>query len=115
MLKLEALVKPLVIDELLKQLIDIGVHSVSYSEIYAANRPLFHAVPNKDVPQDVSFIPHIKLEVIVDEERLSAIQDALAEKVSTPLAHGAEVIVIRLKEGVRVSGTVGSDPEIEEI
>lgn len=116
MLKVEALVKPLVLDELLQQLIQIGVHSLSYFEIYAANKPLLPSErETADQLLEPSFTPHIKLEIIVDKAHLSAIQDALAEKVSPPLIGGAEVTVIRLKEGLRVlAGSIG-EPEVEGI
>ncbi len=115
MYKLETLVKPEVLDELLHELLDIGVHSLSYSEIYAANKPLFHPRQGKDVPRNVSFIPHIKLEVIIDKGHLVAVEEALAKKVSSPLIGGAEVTVIRLKEGLRVLPALEGEPAVEEI
>ncbi len=115
MLKLEALVKQLVIEELVKELIEIGVHSLSYSEVFAANRPLFHETQGENVPQNVEFLPVLKLEVILDKNHLPAVEEALADKVSAPLAGGAEVTVMKLKEGLRVLGSKNGDPQIEEI
>ena len=115
MLKLEALVKPFVVDDLLKELVEIGVHSLAYSEVYAANRPLMHDVQGKDVPEDVAFKPRIKIEVVLDRGHLSAVEEALAERVSTPFVGGAEVTVVKLKEGLRFLGSKDGDPSIEEI
>lgn len=115
MLKLEALVKPAVIDEVLRDLIEIGVHSLSYSEVYASNRQLFHPVQGEDVPQDVVFVPHIKLEVILDKGHLPAVQASLAEHVGSPMQGGAELTVVRLKEGLRLLASQGRGPELREI
>ena len=115
MLKLEALVKPFVVDDLLKELVEIGVHSLSYFEVYAVNRPLMHEVQREDVPEDVVFKPRIKIEVILDKGHLAAVEEALAKKVSTPFVGGAEVTVVKLKEGLRFLGSKDGDPTIEEI
>ena len=116
MLKLEALVKPAVIDEVLRELIELGVHSLSYSEVYASNQELFHPVQGRDVPEDVAFVPHIKLEVILDKGHLPAVENALAKHVASPMQGGAELTVVRLKEGLRILATSQQgDPEVREI
>lgn len=116
MVKLEVLVKPFMQGEVVQRLLEIGVHSLSYSTVCSANRPLFHEHQIDDeTPRDVEFVDHIKLEVVLDEEHLAAIEEALAEKLSTRMVGGAEVIVLPLKEGLRLNPSADGSGEITEI
>ena len=114
MLKLEALVKPLMLEELLKQLVMTGVHSVSYSEINMAQQRLDGKM-TADEAEHVEYAPCIKIEVILDKGHLAAVEEALAKKVANPLMGGAEVTVFRVKESLRVLGDGHGDPVVEDL
>jgi nitrogen regulatory protein PII len=114
MLKLEALVKPLMLEELLKQLVMTGVHSVSYSEVNLAQQRLDGKMTAEEA-EGVEYAPCIKIEVILDKAHLAAVEDAVAKKVANPLMGGAEVTVFRVKESLRVLGDRNGDPVVEDL
>ena len=115
MLKLEAIVKPLLIDVLIERLIEVGVHSISYSEVSSANQALYRRNREEGVDKRVEFYPCAKIEVILDKDHLMAVEEALAAELSSPMHGGAEVTVFRLKEGIRMLGATKADTTIEEI
>jgi nitrogen regulatory protein PII len=118
MLKLEAIVKPMVVDEVVARLIKVGVHSISYSEVHAVKPELLSRNEEEGIAgesEKVEFFPRTKIEVILDKGHLAAIEEALADEVCTPMLGGAEVVVFRLKEGLRMMGDSKSDAKIEEI
>ena len=114
MLKLEALVKPLMHEELLKQLVMTGVHSVSYSEVNLAQQRLDRKMTAEEA-ECVEYAPCIKIEVILDKAHLAAVEEAVAKKVANPLMGGAEVTVFRVKESLRVLGDRNGDPVVEDL
>ena len=115
MLKLEVLVKQIVLEEVIAELIAIGVQSLSYAEVYAAERELHPETSNEDLPADTAFSPVIKLEVILDKGKLAAIEEALVKKVSMPLVGGAEVIITKLKDDLHILGGTEHFHDVEVI
>ena len=115
MIKLEVLVKPSVRDAIVERLVAVGVHSLSYGEVKAANRSLFHEFQGSDEIPPVDFATFVKIEVILDEAHLDSVEEALTEELCLRKMEEAEVVVIPLKEGLRLAPSPGGFSEITEI
>ena len=115
MLKLEAYITESVIDEMIDDLLKIGVHHISYFTVAGTMRSRIRKDEPHELDPRAEFVAKRKLEVILDREHLTAAIAALKEHLCDEVVGGAEVFVFPLEKGLRLAVGSQGEPACTEI
>jgi len=73
MKKIEAIIKPFKLDEVKDALNEIGIQGMTVTEVKGFGRQKGHVELYRGAEYDVSFIPKVKLEIVVTNELLEKV------------------------------------------
>lgn len=102
MKKIEAIIKPFKLDEVKEALNEIGIKGITVSEVKGFGRQKGHTELYRGTEYVVDFLPKIKLEIVVKEEMVSTVVDAIVETARTGKIGDGKVFVLSVDEVVRI-------------
>ena len=102
MKKVEAIIKPFKLDEVKDQLNEIGVKGITVSEVKGFGRQKGHAELYRGAEYIVDFLPKIKLEIIVSNELVDDVINAVTESAQTGRIGDGKIFVTSLEDTIRI-------------
>ena len=110
MKKIEAIIKPFKLDEVKAALAEIGVRGMTVSEVKGFGRQKGHTELYRGAEYVVDFLPKIKLEVVVDDEKATQVVEVIQKTANTGRIGDGKIFVLSLEEVVRIrTGERGTD------
>ncbi|MDO9263079.1 MAG: P-II family nitrogen regulator [Desulfosalsimonadaceae bacterium] len=110
MKKIEAVIKPFKLDDVKEALNDIGIHGMTVSEVKGYGRQKGHTEIYRGAEYAVDFIPKLKIEIIVEDDRLSEVIEVIQKAASTGKIGDGKIFILPVDEVIRVrTGEKGSD------
>lgn len=110
MKKIEAIVKPFKLDEIKERLDEIGVQGMTVSEVKGFGRGGGKAPIYPGAEYIIDFVPQIKLEIVVPDDLVHPIIDAILESARTGHVGDGKIFVIPIDEAIRIrTGEAGPD------
>jgi nitrogen regulatory protein P-II 1 len=108
--KVEAIIKPFKLDEVKEALNDIGIQGITVSEVKGFGRQKGHTELYRGAEYVVDFIPKIKMEIIVSDEIVPKVIDAIEQAAKTGRIGDGKIFVTSVEEVVRIrTGERGED------
>jgi nitrogen regulatory protein P-II 1 len=83
MKKIEAIIKPFKIDEVKEVLSKVGVTGLTALEVKGFGRQKGHSELYRGAEYVVEFLPKVKIEVLVDDDRVDGVVEAIAGAART--------------------------------
>lgn len=102
MKKIEAIIKPFKLDDVVEALSEIGVEGVSVSEIRGFGRQKGRAEIYKGAEYVVDFLPKTKLEIVVNDDLCEAAVEAIAKAARTGKIGDGKIFVFNVESVLRV-------------
>ncbi len=110
MKKVEAIIKPFKLDEVKEALQDIGVQGITVSEVKGFGRQKGHTELYRGAEYVVDFLPKIKLEVVVADDDVPKVVEAIQNAAKTGRIGDGKIFIMSIDEIVRIrTGETGSD------
>jgi nitrogen regulatory protein P-II 1 len=110
MKKIEAIIKPFKLDDVKDALIEIGVQGLTAVEVKGYGRQRGHTELYKGAEYVVDFLPKVKIEVVVDDDMVAKVVDAIERAARSGKIGDGKIFVIPVDEVVRIrTGERGSD------
>jgi len=110
MKKIEAIIKPFMLDDVKEALNDKGIKGMTISEVKGYGRQKGHKEIYRGAEYVVDFIPKIKLELIVDADHLDEIVDCIRQAALTGKIGDGKIFVLPVEEVIRVrTGETGKE------
>jgi nitrogen regulatory protein P-II 1 len=110
MKKIEAIIKPFKLDEVKESLNDIGVQGMTVSEVKGFGRQKGHTELYRGAEYVVDFLPKIKLEIIVSDDLVPQVVEAVEKAARTGRIGDGKIFVTNVEEIVRIrTGERGTD------
>jgi len=110
MRKVEAVIKPFKLDEVKEALNEIGIQGLTVSEVKGFGRQKGHSELYRGAEYVVDFIPKIKLEIIVADDIVAKVVEAIAEAAKTGRIGDGKIFVTPVDDVVRIrTGERGED------
>jgi len=110
MKKVEAIIKPFKLDEVKEALSGVGIHGITVSEVKGFGRQRGHTELYRGAEYVVDFLPKVKLEIIVKEDQVAAVLEAVAEAAKTGRIGDGKIFVTNIEEVVRIrTGETGEN------
>ena len=110
MKKIEAIIKPFKLDEVKEALQEVGVQGITVTEAKGFGRQKGHTELYRGAEYVVDFLPKVKLEVVVPDDRLGAAVEAIQKAARTGRIGDGKIFVLDVQEAIRIrTGETGTD------
>ena len=110
MKKIEAIIKPFKLDEVKEALHEIGIQGITVTEAKGFGRQKGHTELYRGAEYVVDFLPKLKLEVVLEDERLEAAVEAIQKAARTGRIGDGKIFVFNVEEAIRIrTGETGAD------
>ncbi len=110
MYKIEAIIKPFKLDEVKEALNAIGIQGLTVSEVKGFGRQKGHTELYRGAEYVVDFLPKIKVEIVVPDEMVTKVVEALQSAANTGRIGDGKIFVLPVLEAVRIrTGDRGED------
>lgn len=110
MKKIDAIIKPFKLDEVKEALNEIGIQGITVSEVKGFGRQKGHTELYRGAEYVVDFIPKIKLEIIVADDILAKVVDAIEKSAKTGRIGDGKIFVTPVEAVVRIrTGETGEE------
>lgn len=97
-----AIIKPFKLDDVKDALTAIGVKGMSVAEIRGFGRQKGHTEIYRGAEYVVDFIPKIKIEIVVPDQRVEEVVQALRESAQTGKIGDGKIFILPVEECVRI-------------
>ncbi|WP_312137322.1 P-II family nitrogen regulator [Brevundimonas sp. BH3] len=109
MKKIEAIIKPFKLDEVKDALQDIGVQGMTVLEAKGYGRQKGHSELYRGAEYVIDFLPKIKIEIVVADDLVPAVIDAIQTAARTGKIGDGKIFVSSLEDVIRIrTGETGS-------
>ena len=102
MKKVEAIIKPFKLDEVKEGLSAVGVQGLTVSEVKGFGRQKGHTELYRGAEYVVDFLPKVKLEIIVRDEQVGEVIDAIEKAARTGRIGDGKIFVVPVEEVIRI-------------
>lgn len=110
MKKIEAIIKPFKLDDVKEALNEIGIQGMTITEVKGYGRQKGHKEIYRGAEYVVDFVPKIKIDILVQKERVDAVVDAICKAANTGKIGDGKIFVLPVEQVIRVrTGERGTD------
>ncbi len=102
MKKIEAIIKPFKLDDVREALSSIGVNGMTVTEIKGFGRQKGHTELYRGAEYVVDFLPKLKLEIVIAEDRVDECVEAITQAARTGKIGDGKIFVLPVEEVVRI-------------
>lgn len=102
MKKIEAIVRHHKLDEIKNALVELGFTGMTATEVNGFGRQKGHSETYRGSEYMVDFVPKIKLEVVVDDEKIEMVTDAIIDHAQTGEIGDGKIFVSDLSTAIRI-------------
>jgi nitrogen regulatory protein P-II 1 len=100
--KIEAIIKPFKLDEVKDVLNAIGAQGLTITEVRGFGRQKGHTELYRGAEYVVDFLPKIKLEIVVGDDMVEEIVNAIIKTAHTGRIGDGKIFVLPVEEAVRI-------------
>ena len=97
-----AIIKPFKLDDVRSALSDIGIQGLTVYEVKGFGRQKGHTELYRGAEYVVDYIPKVKIEVAIDDDRLDQVIEAIVESARTGKIGDGKIFVTDLVNVVRI-------------
>ena len=110
MKKIEAIIKPFKLDEVKDALSEVGVQGMTVTEVKGFGRTGGKKEVYRGSAYVVDFVPKVKIEIVVPDELVHDVLDAIEKSAKTGRIGDGKIFVSPIEEAVRIrTGERGKD------
>jgi nitrogen regulatory protein PII len=102
MKKIEAIIKPFKLEEVKDALTEIGMGGMTVAEVKGFGRQKGHTEIYRGSEYTVDFLPKIKLELVVADDRVDAAVAAIIKAAKTGKIGDGKVFVLNVADAIRI-------------
>jgi nitrogen regulatory protein P-II 1 len=100
--KIEAIIKPFKLDEVKEALQEVGVSGITVTEAKGFGRQKGHTELYRGAEYVVDFLPKVKLEVVVADNQVDRVVEAIAAAAQTGRIGDGKIFVMPIERAVRI-------------
>ena len=102
MKKIDAIIKPFKLEDVKGALAEIGVEGMTVTEVKGFGRQKGHTEIYRGSEYTVDFLPKIKIEIVVADNRVSAAVEAIVKAAKTGKIGDGKVFVSPIENAIRI-------------
>lgn len=110
MIKIEAIIRHFKLEDVKNALTQQGVAGMTITEVRGFGRQKGHTETYRGTEYAVDFVPKVKLEVAVGEDKLQLVVDTIIRTAQTGQIGDGKIFVSDLRDTIRIrTGETGND------
>jgi nitrogen regulatory protein PII len=102
MKKIEAIIKPFKLEDVKEALSELGVEGMTVSEVKGFGRQKGHTEIYRGSEYTVDFLPKIKVEIVLGDDRVAGAVDAIVKAAKTGKIGDGKVFVSPIENAIRI-------------
>ena len=102
MKKIEAIIKPFKLDDVIDSLAEIGIEGITVSEVRGFGRQKGRTEIYKGAEYVVDFLPKIKIEIVTTDSLSEAAMDAIEASAKTGKIGDGKIFCIDIEKAIRI-------------
>ncbi|MDD3609971.1 MAG: P-II family nitrogen regulator [Halothiobacillaceae bacterium] len=102
MKKIEAIIKPFRLDDVRTALMEIGITGMTATEVKGFGRQKGHTELYRGAEYVVDFLPKVKIEVVIADEQVDPVIDAIMRAAHTGKIGDGKIFVFPVEKAVRI-------------
>jgi nitrogen regulatory protein P-II 1 len=102
MKKIEAIIRPFKLDEVKEALMEEGIRGLTISEVRGYGRQKGHTETYRGSEYRIEFIPKIKIEVVVEDNKSEKIVEAILKTAKTGQVGDGKIFIYDVKDVIRI-------------
>jgi nitrogen regulatory protein PII len=100
--KVEAIIKPFKLQEVRDGLFELGVRGLTVTEVKGFGRQKGHTELYRGAEYVVDFLPKVKVEVVVEDDRCEEVIEAILASASTGKIGDGKIFITPIETAVRI-------------
>jgi len=105
-----AVIKPFKLDDVREAISEVGVQGMTMTEVKGFGRQRGHTELYRGAEYVVDFLPKVKLEVAVDEDRIDQVVEAISRSAATGKIGDGKIFITSVEQVVRIrTGETGPE------
>jgi nitrogen regulatory protein P-II 1 len=100
--KIEAIIKPFKLEEVKSALSEVGVDGMTVTEVKGFGRQKGHTEIYRGSEYTVDFLPKVKLEIVVADDKADAVVKAILSSAKTGKIGDGKVFVFAVEQSIRI-------------
>ena len=110
MKKIEAIIKPFMLEDLKEAMHAIGVQGMTASEVKGFGRQKGHTEVYRGAEYVVDFLPKVKLEIVVGDDMVAKAVEAIQNAARTGRIGDGKIFISTIEQAIRIrTGESGND------
>lgn len=110
MIKIEAIIRHFKLEDVKNALTEQGISGMTITEVRGFGRQKGHTETYRGTEYAVDFVPKVKLEVVVSDDKLQSTIDTIISTAQTGQIGDGKIFVTDLRDTIRIrTGETGSD------
>ncbi|MEZ5534780.1 MAG: P-II family nitrogen regulator [Thiolinea sp.] len=107
---IQAVIKPFKLDDVREALTEIGVMGMTATEVKGFGRQNGHTELYRGAEYVVDFLPKVKLEIVVSDDQVDAVIEAVTSAAQTGKIGDGKIFVMPVEQAIRIrTGEQGDD------
>lgn len=102
MKKVEAIIKPFKLDEVKDALNSIGINGMTVTEVKGFGRQKGNVEVYRGKEYEVSFLPKIKIEIVIPDSIIDKVINTIIEKAKTGNIGDGKIFIYSLEDVIRI-------------
>jgi nitrogen regulatory protein P-II 1 len=102
MKKVEAIIKPFKLDEVKDALNAIGINGMTVTEVKGFGRQKGHVEVYRGTEYEVTFLPKVKIEVVVPDSTIDKVIATIIDKAKTGNIGDGKIFIYSLEDVIRI-------------
>ena len=102
MKKIEAIIKPFKMEDVKEALTEVGVEGMTVSEVKGFGRQKGHTEIYRGSEYTVDFLPKVKFEIIISDDRVQRAVDAIVQAAKTGKIGDGKVFILPIEDAIRI-------------
>jgi nitrogen regulatory protein P-II 1 len=102
MKKIEAIIRPFKLDEVKEALVEEGIRGLTITEVRGYGRQKGHTETYRGSEYRIEFVPKIKIEIVIEEEKADKVIDAILRTAKTGQVGDGKIFISDIKDVIRI-------------
>ncbi len=102
MKKIEAIIKPFKMEHVKEALAEIGIEGMTVTEVKGFGRQKGHTEIYRGSEYTVDFLPKVKVEIVVSDDNLQRVTEAIVTAAKTGKIGDGKVFVYPVEDAIRI-------------
>ena len=102
MKKIEAIIKPFKLDEVKEALSRAGINGMTVQEVKGFGRQKGHTELYRGAEYVVDFLPKVKIEVLIDDDRAAEVVEAITNAARTGRIGDGKIFITPVEDVIRI-------------